>query len=225
MKTEQELLTFTSTQPVDLGFVDCSPKEMMAYLYLPVSMAGSYECKYEERLDVFNELIESATAYFIDKYGMHEYYKHYMYVTAKRLFVTPENIGNRPGYHCDGFGTSDINLLWTDKYPTIFNSSTVTVRKDDMLSLQDMERGALPENEFSFPVGHLIVIDSKTLHRTPDITTSGMRTFVKISFSKHQFNLGGNTHNYLFNYDWELTERSAIRNMENKDFTINKLSK
>ena len=215
---QQELLTFPSSQPIDLGFVDINPQEMMAYLYLPIKMADSHNVLWEPRLDIFETLIIESKHWFIDRYNKREFFDRYMYITAKRLFVTPENIGNRPGYHCDGFGTDDVNLLWTDKFPTIFNSSTVTVRNDDFLALEDMEKGALPENEFSFPVGHLIAIDSHCLHRTPDISVSGMRTFVKISFSRHKFNLGGNTHNYLFNYEWDLHERQEVRNMENKDY-------
>ena len=214
----EELITFQSSHPYDLGFVDINPTEMMAYLYLPIKMADSRILSYEPRLDVFKPLIDMASQFFIGKSGMKAWLENYMYITAKRLFVTPENIGNRPGYHCDGFGTEDINLLWTDKFPTIFNHSKVSVRNDDLLALEDMQSQALTENEFSLPVGHFIGIDSHCLHRTPTINTSGMRTFVKISFSKHKFNLGGNTHNYLFNYEWDLHDRGEVRNMENKDY-------
>ncbi|GAB4001611.1 hypothetical protein GCM10028807_58190 [Spirosoma daeguense] len=218
MKDEQiSQMVFTSSPAVSLGIFDIEPKEMLFYLYLPIKMIDSGLIEIPKRLQLYYPLVQKV---LYDHYSNYPYDigERYLYLTAKTLFVTPDNIGNRPGYHCDGFGTDDVNYLWYDKHPTIFNSGTFDVRMDDTLALLDMEAQAKAENEYSFPEKSLIRIDSLTMHRTPVITTSGVRTFVKISVSKHRYNLQGNSHNYLFNYDWTLHERSDIRNMENKDY-------
>ena len=38
------------------------------------------------------------------------------------------------------------------------------------------------------------------------------RTFIKVSFSDQKYNLKGNTHNYLFDYEWDMIDRSVSRN-------------
>ena len=218
-----EYLDFRATPAVSLGIFDLDPKEMMFYLYLPIKMIDSQILEIPPRLSIFNPLVRAAMDDYqrnireSDDQDLHE---RYLYITAKRLFVTPDNIGNRPGYHCDGFGTKDINYIWCDAYPTIFNSGDFSVRRDDLSALMDLEAQAMPFNEYTLPVKSLIRIDSLTPHRTPDDTQPGFRTFVKISVSKHRYNLAGNSHNYLFNYDWTLHDRDELRNMENKDFSL-----
>ena len=39
------------------------------------------------------------------------------------------------------------------------------------------------------------------------------RTFFKLSFSKDKYDLKGNSHNYLFDYNWEMRERKENRNI------------
>jgi hypothetical protein len=40
----------------------------------------------------------------------------------------------------------------------------------------------------------------------------GMRSFLKISLSHQKYNLVGNSHNYLFDYNWDLHDRDTLRN-------------
>jgi hypothetical protein len=207
---------FTASPALSIGLFDPQPKEMMFYLYLPIKMIDSVIMDYEPRLDVFGDMIHAAIADF----GRERVYDQYIYVTAKRLFVTPDNIGNRPGWHCDGWGTDDINYIWADKHSTVFHDGQFDVALDDVQCLDDLNEQAGVFGEYTMPEKTLIRIDPFCPHRTPKITQSGFRTFVKISFSKHRYNLEGNSHNYHFNYDWSLHERGQIRNMENKDFHV-----
>jgi hypothetical protein len=39
-----------------------------------------------------------------------------------------------------------------------------------------------------------------------------MRRFVKVSLSSHRYNLIGNSHNHLLDYDWQMFPRDAARN-------------
>lgn len=40
---------------------------------------------------------------------------------------------NRMGYHSDGFLTDDINYIWCDNNPTIFNISAFNLTLDENL--------------------------------------------------------------------------------------------
>lgn len=51
------------------------------------------------------------------------------------------------------------------------------------------------------------------VHATPLIQPPGcMRQFIKISLSNERYNMADNSHNYLFQYDWEMHDRETIRN-------------
>lgn len=218
--TDQERISFVGHEAINLGVFDLPAKEMMCYLYLPIKLIDSWILELPRRLEVFRPLVNKAIEDFEKSNPAYTLHERYIYITAKRLFVTPDNVGNRPGWHCDGFGTDDINYIWADTHPTIFNCSRFFVRKNDVLALDDLEAQAMPSNNYELPVKSLIRIDSLTPHRTPHIDKPGMRTFVKISISKHRYNLEGNSHNYRFDYDWTLANRREVRNMENSDFVV-----
>lgn len=40
-----------------------------------------------------------------------------------------------------------------------------------------------------------------------------MRAFLKVSFSKDKYDLLGNSHNYLMDYNWEMKARKEDRNI------------
>jgi hypothetical protein len=40
-----------------------------------------------------------------------------------------------------------------------------------------------------------------------------MRAFLKVSISKDKYDLIGNSHNYLLDYDWQMKERKQERNI------------
>ena len=195
-------------------------KEMMFYMYLPIKMAGEIEFEIPERLRVFMSLIEQVI-YHEQQLLQNDLKNHYIYITAKHLYVTPDNVGNRPGWHSDGFMTEDINYIWCDKHPTIFNRSEFNLSTECNKSLRQMVEQADPRNDFEFPEYSLLRLDQYVIHRTPDITEGCMRTFVKISISKHKYNLAGNSHNYELDYDWKMYSREEVRNHpthKEKDF-------
>src|SRR5690242_17006219 len=89
--------------------------EFMHYQYLPVRMPGT-SLRIPERLaflrKLLGDVVEDAAAVGKDD--------PYVYVTVRRGFATPDNPLNRPGWHCDGFGTDDINYVWWDRWGTRF---------------------------------------------------------------------------------------------------------
>lgn len=195
-----------SREPAVLGqfHIDC--RELMFVQYMPIAMPRTSP-RIPENLRCFVPLVEA-----VMESGTPE--STYIYLTAKRLFVGPNCPGNRPGWHTDGFGTDDINYIWSDTAPTEFCIQEFTLSDDHDESLTQMEQQVQPwcENIKTYPVGSLLMLDSSIVHRVASMTTEGYRTFVKISVSRERYNLIGNAHNYLFDYDWPMVERQAARN-------------
>jgi hypothetical protein len=209
--------------PVDLGHHQLDPSEMLVYLYLPVRMArcegaANEGTRLPQRLAFVRGIVDAAIA---DAGRTLDVAEHYVYLTAKTLWVEPGFSGNRPGWHADGYGSGgDLNYIWHDMNPTQFAVQPFeAIPDDDFASMQAMEAQIDPARIVTYPDSHLLRLDESVVHRVnPDIQ-AGMRTFVKISVSRHRFNLRMNSHNHLFDYAWTMHDRAEVRNMDssNKD--------
>ena len=148
---------------------------------------------------------------FIGDYGLNNYMDSYVYITAKNLnqHTVPFN---RPGYHSDGFLTDDVSYLWSSGQPTIFNASDYDLPLDDSLSLLAMESQSDPAKEITYPDNTLLRLNQYVIHKVGEFKP-GVRTFLKICFSKDVYDLRGNSHNYELEYDWSLRTRDSVRNM------------
>lgn len=136
----------------------------------------------------------------------------YVYLSFETSYVEANKSQKRPGWHIDGFLSDDINYLWYSNSPTIFNSGKFELSQDHSSSIQEMNEQALEENNVVYPNGTLLRLDNKVVHKAQVAETSGVRTFVKISISDNKYNLKGNTRNPLLNYNWEMYDRSEVRN-------------
>jgi len=204
------------TKPEVIGTFEIECKEMMFCMYLPIKMIDSLWIRIPEPMSPFQPLIEAML-----EHEMKHIESKYIYITAKHIYATPDNVGNRAGYHSDGFGTDDINYIWTNKYPTVFCVQDFDISQDCAISMQQMKEQVKVENEIIYPENTLLKLDQGVIHRTPTITEGGMRTFVKISVSREKYNLVGNAHNHLFDYKWDMYERTEVRNhptSKEKDF-------
>jgi hypothetical protein len=186
--------------------------EFMHYLYLPVRMPEWDEGnRLPERLTMFRPLVDAA-AY--DAFALTGE-DRYIYVTARRGFATTDNPLNRPGWHCDGFGTDDLNYVWWDRWGTRFAEQTFREVSDDHNeSLRQFEQRVNPSKVRTYPDRWLYRLTPYVVHTTPLLQPDegGMRSFLKISVSRHQYNLEGNSHNYLFPYSWRMWPRDIARN-------------
>lgn len=188
-------------------------EEMLFYQYLPIKLPEQKHAIYEKRLHSFRPLIDYVINDFKNSFGYEEYINSYVYLTAKKLFQTPNNSFNRSGYHSDGFLTDDINYIWSDKFPTIFNIGEFNLTLDDFISMSEMESQAKKENEVVFPNNQVIRLNQYNIHKVGEITENSLRTFAKLSFSKDKYDLEGNSHNYLIDYKWDLKKRKEARNI------------
>jgi hypothetical protein len=191
--------------PKVIGHFEIDCPEFMFYQYLPIRMPES-GLQIPKNLRCFEPLIEAIALF--DGWLPDDY----VYLTAKKMFVSPGCSVNRPGWHLDGFGTPDINYIWCDSIPTEFCFQPFNLSDEHELSLIEMEKQAHPENIRTYPIGTLLRLDRRVVHRVGTCKEPCYRTFAKISISKNRYNLKGNAHNYLFDYDWPMFDRINGRN-------------
>lgn len=207
--------------------------EFMHYLYLPVRIpaadpglhAAMEGVVLPDRLAFLSEPVMAALA---DARATAPHLADpYLYVTARRGYATPGNPLNRPGWHTDDFGGTDLNYIWTDAFPTRFllAERPLDISSHDQVSMEDMAAwAALADNAEAAlgpdglriedgPVNTLLRLTPHVIHTTPEIPgPGGVRSFFKISVSTHRYDLLGNSHNYGLDYDWPLYDRQALRN-------------
>lgn len=182
--------------------VEVKASELCFVQYLPIKMPHS-DIRIPENLAWTKPLVN--LTYFLEN--------DYIYLTAKHLFVAEGSVGNRPGWHCDGFLSEDWNYLWSDSVPTEFCIQDFNLTMDHEVSLKEMENQINSENIITYPNNTLLELDQHVVHRPSIAKQSGFRTFVKISISTEKYNLEGNAHNYLFgDYNWNMLPREEYRN-------------
>lgn len=201
------------TPPLGIGhFPTFNLSEVMRYLYLPVYMNG--ELKFPSNLKSTVNLVTVAKEY-AQQIG--KYYS-FIYITAKKGWATPDNPLNRPGWHCDGFGTSDMNfILWVGSGTRFVQGEFTDISDDHIVSMEQFQGLALANPIISqYSERCLYALDPYCIHATPLLTKGEWRQFVKISMSNNKYNLKDNSHNYLFDYKWDMVERDEIRNDPSK---------
>lgn len=190
-----------------------STDEMFYYQYLPIKMKWNHFINIEERLECFEDIIDSVISDYQKEFWYVSYSQKYIYLTAKRMYIKPNKTFNRWWWHSDWFWTDDINYLWSDCNPTIFNNSDFILSYDHSISMKEMEEQAKEENNFIYPDSTLIRLDQYSIHRVADTNEVQLRNFLKISFSDDKYDLEWNSHNYLIDYKWEMRSRWSERNV------------
>jgi hypothetical protein len=191
-------------------------QEVMYYLYLPVIMegtAGLYDLRVPDNVQCCLGMIQSAIE---DSKDLGRIYR-YVYLSARKGWATADNPLNRPGWHCDGFGTDDLNYVWWKGEGTRFTNQRLEgISTDHNESLKQFDAMIDYRGVYTPPQGHLYRLEPDVVHATPIIEKPGWRQFVKVSLSNHKYNLENNSHNYLFDYDWPLEARADTRNDTDK---------
>lgn len=199
--------------PVDLGLIDLAPTEMMFWLYCPIKLPKKLLWTMPQNLEQFEPIVSAVAD---DLYMDDRWIDSYIYITAKTLWTTPESPGNRPGWHSDGFLTDDLNYIWADANPTIFFNDGLrhAFSAGHAASLGEMDDLCEADqfNHFTFPVKHLLRLDQTVLHKVNINFRPGLRTFVKISVSRHRYALRGNSINHELAPDWTYQDRIPDRN-------------
>lgn len=190
----------------------------MFWMYCPVKAAGTPFLHIPPNLGWVDPILSAACADFARERDL---FDHYVYITAKTLYVHGDYIGNRPGWHIDGFGTDDVNYIWCDRAPTEFQhiNPPRKLSSDCDKSMRQMKHwqeyaihhpGAV--KIVTYPDKHLLRLDNKVIHRSPTEFAPGMRSFVKVSISKDRYDLIGNSINHDIPEMMPTAERRPERN-------------
>lgn len=195
--------------PLIVGSVRLVPQEMCFVQYLPILIPGSgmaIPTNLLWTLPLINKVVDPLALGLGD----------HVYLTVKHLYVTPSNMGNRPGWHTDGFGSEDVSYVWCNKFPTEFCIQEFLLSDDHDKSLIEMESQVTDKSVIiTYPENTILRLDKYNVHRVPK-HGEGYRTFVKVNTSKDRYNLIGNAHNYLLDYNWNMVERNPSRNHTSK---------
>lgn len=192
------------------GLLDPKFEEVGYCLYMPISVPGRTLVMPMHRPDIrpCEEIV--LRAYDDDP---HFFDMCYVYLTFKRMIVGPTVTPNRPGWHADGFGTDDINYVWSDCVGTIFNVGDFNITPNDHVkSLEEFEQQAKLENSVIYPDKTLLRLDPYVVHKVQLADKEQMRTFVKISVSRHPYNLKGNSTNPFLATGFRMFDRALVRN-------------
>lgn len=197
--------------PRVIGHIDLSPVEMMAWLYCPIKLGHSARIMVPHNLQQFTPIIDAVYSDF----GNERWFKSYVYLTAKTLWVTPESPGNRAGWHCDGYGSSDLNYIWADVNPTLFYvpPNRIQFPDDHTVSMAQMTYWAEGSAYIkTYPDKTLLRCDETVIHNVGPCLTPGWRSFVKVSVSDHRYLLEGNSINHALAPNWKYVPRGIERN-------------
>lgn len=197
--------------PKELGVFNVRADEVMYYLYLPVSRPGDNAMSLpDQRLNFILPLLRRI---FEDEPTRCE--REWVYVTIKKMYVGGGVTPNRPGWHCDGFLSDDLNYVWADCIPTVFTKGKFEVSPDHVESLRQFDEQAEAQADLNivYPDCTLLKLDSTVVHRVnTEHTAQTMRTFVKVTISKNRFNLADNSRNTMLPDDGPRYERALVRN-------------
>lgn len=69
-----------------------------------------------------------------------------------------------------------------------------------------------PTTHLYYSTRHLLKLDQRVLHKVTTNIEPGLRTFVKISVSRHKYALRGNSINHELVLGWDYQDRKAERN-------------
>ena len=200
------------TYPENIGGFVTPCRELMYVLYMPILLAGQDKVTIPESLMGYESFVEMC----LSNEGVTAKGK-YVYLTVKRLWIEPDCLGGRQGWHTDGFGTEDINYVWTDKYPTEFCNQEFYLSDDHEVAMDDMFDQARQENIVKYPELDVIRIDHRHVHRCPINVTPSYRTFARVSISDNKYNMIGNAHNHDLDYNWVMRSRGLTRNDTSQD--------
>ena len=189
--------------PVICGHADTECDEMLHYQCLPIQFPDEKGFKLPERLAWAKPILDPIPPYP----------DHYIYLTARNSYISPGYSGSRPGWHSDGFLTDDLSYIWSDCLPTEFAIQDFEIDENCEDSLRQFAEQVERKRVHTFVNKVLLCLDASVIHQPAENTDiSGLRTFVKFTVSKDRFNLKGNSHNYLFNYTWDMEDRGEVRN-------------
>ena len=179
----------------------------------PIKFPGSNEYKIPRELHQFDEVIAKIASYEhtinpnIDQF--------YAYLTIDQMYVEANKYHRNPGCRVNGFQGAKhnpkrlINRSYTiyDRVPTIhyaqkFETEHLDEAKHNFFLSFDEQ--AEEKNELRFDPYSIILTNSYSVYKNDKVDYPIYRTFFRLSYDVNIFNRFGNTHNPMFDYNWNM---------------------
>lgn len=195
-------------------------------LDMPIKMAGSSEYKIPRELHQFDEIIAKIVS-FEHHINSHVGEQYYAYLTIDQGHVPANTYQRRPGCHVDGFQGARINpkrpinrsyIAYDNTSPVFYAQKFMTdhldERTDDFFSSFDEQSNEV--YAMTFDPYQIILTNAYTVHKASLTDTRTPRTFFRLSYDTIKYDRFGNTHNPLFNYNWEMITRNTQKHLKYK---------
>lgn len=176
---------------------DVSNLEFCNIVYMCIKQINASEYHIPSNLEsLVNTVISDVHSLSEDIYEND--HRYYCYLTIKKMYVQPNSMGNRDGWHIDGFGSDQHNFIWCDDLPTQVSIGKYVLTNDHNISLGEMAVQGSYRGYTNLLNNMLYEMDQQCVHR-PTINNGAdavLRTFIKLTYSKDLFNCIGNAWNY-----------------------------
>lgn len=168
-------------------------------VYMCIKQARCSEYQIPDNLEpLVNQLIGDIHRLSEDLYEKD--WTKYCYLTIKRQYVQPNTVGNRDGWHIDGFKSDQENFIWSDHstIPTEVCIGEFDLTNDHEESLIEMQDQANKLFKYQLNSNTLYELNQECVHRPTvnNLNKAILRTFIKVTYSKELFNCFGNAWNY-----------------------------
>ncbi len=143
----------------------------------------------------------------------------YAYLTVDTRPVTrgsSQRNGSKPCAHVDGFQgrrilptTIEHHYILTSSLPTEYHFQSFNVDHFDAEEnfFDFLNKQVKPDSVITHAPFELLMTDSYTVHSASVAAVDQERNFLRLSFGERIFDRLGNSHNPMFTYNWQMTER------------------
>ncbi|MCR4295251.1 MAG: hypothetical protein NUW21_06930, partial [Elusimicrobia bacterium] len=214
-------------KPVKIGEIEdraAFSGPVTSVLNMPVKMPGT-EIKVPEELGQFREFLQKIIDH--EKTVNPEMDDFYMYLTVDQHAVKHGTTHRRPGIHIDGVQGARYEVKLppehlysaSDRLGTVFYDQPFDLTKLDPAKQHvhaELERQAKETHARATPDFDIAFWDSYSVHRADVAKEDFMRTFIRVEFSKKQYDSEGDTHNPLFEYDWKPVARPIPADLDDQ---------
>lgn len=193
-----------------------SADQGMRCLDMPIKMPGS-EYRLPAEFAAWSEAVAMAASF------EHTHNKavddFHAYLTVDQIWVEPGTSQRKSGLHVDGYQGARISpkvacdrsyIAVSNTPPVIHNQAFPIEHLDDskLNVFHEFDRLAHESSAIIPEAFRMVFMDCYTVHGTRPMPLGGERTFFRLSYSVRQYDRLGNSHNHLFDYNWNMVERS-----------------
>lgn len=202
-----------------------SQRKNIRVLDMPIKFPGGTEYRVPKELNAFDEAISKIISFeHTINSNVNEYFA---YLTIDQGYVPANSFQRKPGCHVDGFQGERIknkrpinrSYIIYDEIPTVFypqefRTSHLNKATDNFFLSFDEQSNE--EMAITFDPYKILLMNAYTVHRAGTINYDVDRTFFRLSFDTQMFDRYGNTHNPMFDYNWNMVTRDTQKHLVHK---------